>query len=65
VNAEVVGDAVYAGEPKQKQCDGERADERERNEPDARDSVGHEPAWATGQPPGPHVSRERFDRHRT
>ena len=31
VDAEVVGDAVYACEPKYKQYGGERADERERN----------------------------------
>ena len=65
MDAEMVGDAVHACEPKYKQRDGERADERERNQADARDSVGHERPWPTGQPPGPYVPRERFDRHRT
>jgi hypothetical protein len=65
VNAEVFGDSVYACEPKDKQCDGERADERERNQAKAHDPVEHEPPRATGKPPGPDVSRERFDRHRT
>jgi hypothetical protein len=65
VNAEVVGDSVYACEPKDKQRDSERADERERNQGKARDSVEHELPRATGQPPGPCVSRERFGRHRT
>jgi hypothetical protein len=32
VDAEVVGDAVYPCEPKYKQYDGERADEREGNQ---------------------------------
>ena len=65
VNAEVFGDSVYACEPKDKQRDRERADERERNQAKARDSVEHELPRATGQPPGPYVSRERFGRHRT
>jgi Luciferase-like monooxygenase len=65
VNAEVVGDAVDACEPEDKQCDSERADDRERNQANARDSVGHERPSATSQPPGPYVARERFDRHRT
>ena len=65
MNAEVVGDSVYACEPEDQQRDRERADERERNQAKARDSVEHEPPRTTGQPPGPHVSRERFDRHRT
>ena len=65
VNAEVVGDSVAAGEPVDKYRDGERADERERNQGRARHSVEHELPPATGQPPGPHVSRERFGRHRT
>jgi hypothetical protein len=65
VNAEVVGDCVYACEPEDKQRDRERADERERNQAKARDSVEHELPRATGQPPGSHVSRDRFGRHRT
>ena len=64
VNAEVVGDRVYACEPEDKQRDGERADERERDQAEAPHSGGHELARATSQPTGPHVSRERFDRHR-
>jgi hypothetical protein len=65
VNAEVVGDSVDACEPNDKQRDGERADEGERNQAKARHSVEHGLPWATGQPPGPYVSRERFGRHRT
>lgn len=65
VDAEVVGDFVYACEPKDKQRDRERADERERSQAKARDSVEHELPRATGQPPGPDVSRERFGRHQT
>ena len=65
VNAEVFGDFVYACEPKDKQRDRERADERERSQAKARDPVEHELPRATGQPPRPYVSRERFGRHRT
>jgi hypothetical protein len=65
VNAEVVGDCVHARESEDKQCDGERADERERDQAETRDSGEPELARATGQPPGPYVSRERFDRHRS
>jgi hypothetical protein len=65
VNAEVVGDCVYACEPEDKQHDRERADERERDQANACDSVEHELPRATGQTPGPYVSRERFGRHRT
>jgi hypothetical protein len=38
-NAEVVGDGVDACEPKYKQSDGERADERQRGQAEARDSL--------------------------
>jgi hypothetical protein len=65
VNAEVVSDCVYACEPKDKQRDRERADGRERNQAKARDSGEHELPRVTGEAPGPYVSRERFDRHRT
>jgi hypothetical protein len=65
VNEEVVGDCVYACEPKDKQRDGERADEGERDQAEARDSGEHELPRVTGQPPGPYVSRERFDCHQT
>jgi hypothetical protein len=65
VDAEVFGDAVYAYEPEDEQRDGERADDREHSQEKSRGSVGREPPWATWQPPGPDVSRERFGRHRT
>ena len=65
VNAEVVGDSVYACEPEDKQRDGERADEGERNHAEACDSGERELPRVTGQPPGPYVSREWFERHRT
>jgi hypothetical protein len=65
MNAEVVGDSLYACEPKDKQCDREHADKRERNKAKARDSVEPELPRTTSQPPGPYVSRERFGRHRT
>jgi hypothetical protein len=64
VNAEVFGDSVYACEPKDKQRDGERADEREGNQAKARDPVDRELSRAAGQQPGPDVSREWFGRHR-
>ena len=65
VNAEVFRDSVHSCEPKDKQHDGEHADERKRNEARAHDPVEHELPRATGKPPRPDVSRERFDRHRT
>ena len=51
MNAEVFGDSVCACEPKDKQRDGERADEREGNQAKARDPVDHELALAAGQQP--------------
>jgi hypothetical protein len=65
VNAEVVGDCVDACEPKNKQSDGERADERERGQAEARDSLERELPRATGKPSWSYVSREGFDGHRT
>jgi hypothetical protein len=65
VNAEVFGDSVYACEPKDKQGDGERADECECDHAKARDSIEHELPRATGQPSWPDVSRERLGRHWT
>ena len=38
VNAEVAGDGADACEPEYKPSDGERADDRERGEAEARDS---------------------------
>ncbi len=65
MNAEVLGDSVYACKPENEQQDREGTDERERDKAEARDSGEHERPRATGQPTGPYVSRERFDRHRT
>ena len=65
MNAEVVGDSVYARDPKDEQRDGERPDKRERDQAEARDTGDHALPRVTGQPPGPYVSRERFDRHPT
>ena len=42
VDAEVVGDAVHVQEPKDEQRNRDRADECERNQDEARDSVGRE-----------------------
>ena len=42
VDAEVVGDGVHVQEPKDEPSDGDRADECERNQDKARDSVGRE-----------------------
>lgn len=39
VNAEVAGDCVDACEPKPEQSDGEGADDRERGQAEARDSL--------------------------
>lgn len=57
VDAEVVGDFVDSCEPKDKQSDSERADERECGQAEAHDSVEHELPRATGQPSGSYVSR--------
>ena len=42
MNAEVFGDGVHTYEPEHKHRDGERADERERSETKAPDSIEHE-----------------------
>jgi hypothetical protein len=65
VNAEVFSDGMHPYEPKNKHRDRERADERERSQTKAPNSIEHELPRATWKPPGPYVSRERFDRHRT
>jgi hypothetical protein len=47
MNAEVIGDGVHAHKPKNKHCDGERADERERSQAKAPASIEHELPRAT------------------
>ena len=53
VNPEVFGDGVHAQEPKDKQHHRERADERERSQAKAPDSIEHELPRAMWKPPGP------------
>ncbi len=53
VDAEVFGDGVHAYEPKNKQHDRERAEERERSQTKAPDSIEHELPRAAWKPPGP------------
>jgi hypothetical protein len=53
VNAEVFGDGVHAYDPEDQQRDGERADERERSQSKAPDSIEHDLPRATCKPPGP------------
>ena len=52
MNAEVFGDGVHAYEPKNKHPDGERADERERSQTKAPDSMEHELPRATWKASG-------------
>jgi len=52
VNVEVFGDGVHAYEPKHKHHDRDRADERERSETKAPDSIEHELPRASWKPPG-------------
>jgi hypothetical protein len=52
VDAEVFGDGVHAHEPKNEQHDRERADDRERRQTKAPDSIEHELPRATWKPPG-------------
>ena len=65
MNTEVIGDCVDACEPKNKQSDGERADQRDRGQAEARGSLERELPRATGKPSWSYVSREGFDDHRT
>lgn len=60
VDAEVVGDGVHVQEPKDEERDGDRGDERARNQDKARDSVGRKASRATWLPLGRSVRRERF-----
>ena len=53
MNPEVLGDGVHAQEPKDKQHHRERADERERSQANAPDSIKHELPRAMWKPPGP------------
>jgi hypothetical protein len=57
VDPEMAGDSVDAQEPKDKQRDSERADERECGQAEAHHSVEHEPPRAAGQPSGSYVPR--------
>ena len=53
MHAEVVGDYVYAYEPEDQHHDRDRADERERSQSNAPDSIEHDLPRATCKPSGP------------